>query len=228
MKNKDLQKYLLISAGIHLIVFLSLFNFTSIFKKDVTLSAVRVDMQALPDLPAPKKKISKKKVAKKKPKVLKVKKKPKPKPKPKPKKETPKVDPKSKESGEDQKEKEEVKDQKIKGNQVSEGADEGSEELSSDQLQEINIYAAQVESLIKANWNLPKYLIELDLKSEVEIQINDQGEIIFKKLSESSGDEVFDAYVLKAVESAAPYPIPPSSIQRLLKGGIVFSLNSKD
>ena len=239
MKNKEFKKYLLISFLIHLSISLSFFNFIPLFKKDLRLdTAVRVDMLDLPDLPS-KKKVSKKRKVKKKPKPLPVKKKPTKKLEKK-KKEEPKVAKKEEKSKDEEFQEEvaqeiekneelnETEDQKRKGNQISEGADEGSNEISEEQLEEINIYASQVESLIRSSWNLPKYLIELDLEAQIEIKISDLGQITFIKLNQSSGNEVFDSHVLKAVESVAPYPIPPFSIQRLLKDGIVFSLNSKN
>ena len=116
-----------------------------------------------------------------------------------------------------------------KGNKISKGTGQGKEALSDQQLEEIHIYMNQVVYQIKTKWeSLPKYLADKDLTAQVEIKINEQGQIIYKQILISSGNEEFDSFVLQAIEDSGAYPPPPLDIQYLIKGGIVSTLNSKD
>ena len=87
----------------------------------------------------------------------------------------------------------------------------------------------QVIHQIKIKWDtLPKYLADKNLTAQVEIKINEQGQIIYNQTLISSGNKEFDDFVLKAIEDSGPYPPPPVDIQSLIKGGIVSTLNSKN
>ena len=95
-------------------------------------------------------------------------------------------------------------------------------------MEVINQYLTNVTDKIKLNWNLPKYLTELNLTAQIEIQINDRGKMIYKQMLVSSNNDLFDSYVLKATENSAPYPPPPADVKDLLKSGVVLILSSKD
>ena len=118
--------------------------------------------------------------------------------------------------------------QKNKGNRLSEGQSTGDGELNPEQLSEINTYFSNIESRMKAYWNLPKHLLDQALIAQIEVKINNQGEMIAKKIVQSSGNDLFDSQALKAMEKASPYPPPPKSVQKIIQDGIVFTLNSKN
>lgn len=236
--KKEIQEnpfyyFLLISSGVHIlfiILILSSSNLWSVFRKDkeITPASIRVDMVGLPDI-TPKKVEAKKK--KEKPVFIPEKKKKVKKPKKKPKKKDKK---KEKNKKKDQKKNNKIqntssdsKKDVVKGNQVSKGAKEG-EVLDSQQMEEMNIYFSDVESRIRSYWNLPKYLIDLDLKIQIEIRINNQGKMTSKKIVVSSGNDLFDSQALKAMENASPYSPPPASVRKIIRDGIVFNLRSRN
>lgn len=241
LENMSFRFFLLFSLGIHFILiffFIVGGNLFALFKKKqriVVPPSVRVDMVALPDFPAVKKakkkkekpvlisdKKEKKKAPpkqKKKKKITKSKKKPDDKltkAKKKPEKEP------LKKAGSDSK-------KKInKGNKLSQGVEKGKEVLNAQQQEEINAYFLVISDRIRAFWNLPKYITEQSLTAEIEIKINNKGEMTYKNLDVSSGNDLFDSRVLKAMESAAPYPPPPSNVQSLIRNGIILRLSSRD
>jgi len=115
-----------------------------------------------------------------------------------------------------------------KGNKLMKGSKKGQNTLNSEQISEINIYFTDVEKQIRSYWNLPKYLMDMDLVTQVEIRINNKGQITSQKIVGSSGNDLFDGQVLKAMEEASPYPSPPKSVQRVIQDGIVFTLHSRN
>lgn len=228
--------FLAVSFAIHIflsVLFLSSSHFWDFFRKDkkiISPVSIRVDMVGLPDLPS-KKEITKEKKEKpvllpKKPKELKKKEKQKHRSQdPKKTKES-----KKKKQTETQKKKKTSPDSEkeiTKGNRLSEGAKKGEEILSSQQMSDINAYMMVVKEKITANWNLPSYLTDIRLTAQIEIRINNQGEMIYKQIVLSSGNELFDSYVLKAIENAAPYLPPPASVRNLIQDGIIFNLDSR-
>ena len=226
-ESKPLAFYLIASGLFHFFIVLALlFSKQFSFKKDHRLlieNSIRIDQVGLPELKKMKKTVKK---PKPKTKAVAVKDKTK---KTTPKKEkTPaqkevkedkdteklseRTDKKENKQIEQQAEKTEIK----KGNQLSAGGQGESEKLSSEQYSKINSYAGQVLNQIKNNWDLPKYLADQKLSSEIEIKLNEEGELVYKKMSIPSGNATYDSFVLKAIEQAS-YPPPPDSIKHIIK-----------
>ena len=113
-----------------------------------------------------------------------------------------------------------------KGNKLSEGTKDGKENINPQQLSKITGYVKQMDSQISSQWKLPKYLTNKNLTAQVEIKINNLGQIIHKQILISSGNELFDSFALKAIVNAEPYPEPSSEIQSFIKNGVVLSLSS--
>ena len=231
--KKEIEKpsfffFLLVSFAIHIflaIFFLTLNNLWSFFRKEkkiVVPASIRVDMVELPDLPSKNEKV---KAKKEKPDLLSTKTKEKNQQTKNEKK------PRNKEVTKKDNSKQFAPDPKPeinKGNQLAKGIKEAEEELDTQRMEAINIYLTAVIGKIKLNWNLPKYLTDIRLTAQIEIKINDQGIIVYKQIVSTSGNDLFDSRVLKAMENAAPYPSPPAVVRRLIQNGIVFTLNSKD
>ncbi len=118
------------------------------------------------------------------------------------------------------------KDTQIKGNKLSQGVEGGLSEK--EQMETINIYLTLIIGKIKLHWNLPKYLSDGDYFTQLEVKINNKGQVIYKKIVTSSNNNIFDSQVLKAIESSMPFPPPPASVKKLISDGIVFGLSSKD
>ena len=240
--------FLMLSCSIHIfsvVFFLSSNRLWDFFSQDkiIVPASIRVDMVALPDFPSKRETVKKKE----KPAVLpvkEVKKKPEKTKKPEKigdlkKKEVQKQqlqEPKEKKPPEErdtddtQNEQEKPSDleEKVnKGNQIVEGEEKGEEILNQQQMLEINTYMMSVKAQTEANWNLPKYLTDMNLTAQIEIRINNEGGMIYKQIVLSSGNELFDSYVLKAIENSAPYPPPPANVRDLIRSGIVLSLDSR-
>ena len=109
----------------------------------------------------------------------------------------------------------------------SEETNSNSSQLTTEQISEISYYANQISSQIRRNWKLPSYLINKVLTTQVEIKIDSIGRIIYKKIILSSGDDVYDSFVLKAIERASPYPRPFPSVQKIIENGIVLNVPSQ-
>ena len=207
-----------------LIVSKSLPNLFKQNKSLVIRNSIQIDSIGLPDLPS-KSKAKKKKIkavsiqAKKKQSQNKKKEKAVKKPKQKEKKE----------KSTDSKNNSPAKNDKLnKGNKLSKGSKEGKPNLTAQELSEISLYANQIDSQIREQWRLPKYLTDTNLTAQVEIKINKLGRLIYKQILISSGNELFDSFVLKAIDSAEPYPAPSADIESFIKGGIVLTLYSRD
>lgn len=223
MQNKNFPFFLCVSCLIHTLFvgILILSNFQSFFsKKKVITSSIKVDLVGLPDkadhkrslkkafqeeVPPPRttkptQKASLKKTVKKKPSL-------------KPKKSSPKKP-------------QTEKKKPVKGNKVSEGGESGSNE------EQETVKIAYLEGIgyqIRANWELPKHLKEDYFYAEVEIRLNEKGELIRKKIITSSQNELVDQLVLEAIEKSAPFPPPPDSIKDFIKNeDVVLGLPSQD
>ncbi|MCY4321117.1 MAG: energy transducer TonB [Bdellovibrionaceae bacterium] len=116
----------------------------------------------------------------------------------------------------------------LKGNKLSKGTEDGKEILTTEQLSTISLYANQVLSQVRRQWNLPAYLTNQSLSAQVEIRINKRGQIIDKQILKESNNKQFDSFVLKAIEGAEPFPSPPKDVQKIIKNGIVLTLSSRN
>ncbi len=90
--------------------------------------------------------------------------------------------------------------------QEREGATQGSMTGTSRRQE---IYALQVQQRIKESWRFPSLGSDQDLKAEVQIRINAQGEITEVNMLRRSGRADFDSSILRAVEEAEGLPSPP-------------------
>ena len=230
-KNKTFSFFLVLSLSFHFLVILALIaskSLPNLFKKDKNLliqNTIRIDTIGLPDLP------SKPKVKKTKQKAVLVKKAKKNKEKKKKEKQAQKKKKEKRSQAQKNMKKNtspSKNEQLNKGNKLSQGTKIGKETLTAQQISVGNIYINQVINQISAQWNLPKYLTDKNLSTQVVIKINKQGHVIDTQILISSGNELFDSLVLKAIENSGPYPAPPADIQKLIKDGIVPTFNSKN
>lgn len=93
---------------------------------------------------------------------------------------------------------------------------------------ELIAYYNAIKKKIQEQWiATPKTLTEGQvLKAEISLLINDQGNIVETTLATQSGDTSFDLSVMRAIERAAPFPIPPEGIRdEVLKEGFLFGFN---
>jgi colicin import membrane protein len=99
----------------------------------------------------------------------------------------------------------------IKGNTLSSGTDlRGVSRLQHDN------YISVIERHIRQNWSLPEWLAKKDLKAQVRVRFDGNGNITFREIAKSSGNKTFDDLALQAVEKSSPVPAPPPKFVRIL------------
>ncbi len=106
----------------------------------------------------------------------------------------------------------------LMGNKLSKG-ESATGEVNDVDLSELDKYVQRVKIKIKPHWNLPSFLVDLDLRCRVRVYINKQGELIRMSLIEKSGNEEYDIRVRKAIELAEPFDAPPKTISEALADG---------
>ena len=107
----------------------------------------------------------------------------------------------------------------VKGNQVNAGNSlTGLEKIDYDR------YFHSVEEKIRANWSLPQWLIDAQLKAQALVLIDESGNVKKKQVLKSSGNSEFDDRMLDAIDKSAPFPAPPDRLRGVLsEKGIVFN-----
>lgn len=244
--SKELKPYFKLSLGFHLFLFLFfgvkvlIFPDLSDLDQDGTL---KVDMVALPnkednkvltkEKEAPKEEEIKPEIKpEKKPEPKVAEKKPdlKPSPKAAPKKpEAPKI---VDESGAFQKLKELEAMKRLETAQTQEVAKQAQEEAETaaikgnrvavgdsitglNKIQYTN-YKVILYEAVKNKWNLPSWIQDGNLFAEALVKISETGHITEMNLTTSSGNTMYDKYVLEAITSASPFPAPPDKFVNIV------------
>lgn len=233
-KSDRLSYYVLLSIAGHILLF-SMFLFKAILMpaEPILLSqAIRVDVVDLPDKEVAKPQPPPEPVAKPAP-VVESKPKTKPQPAPvAPKKPTKQSQEsainklKAMEAIENLKEEEAKQKERankpappIKGNIVNAGSS-----LTGLTKIDFDRYFADVETQVRKNWHLPRWLDDLNLKAQISVKIDSDGMILSKEFIHKSGHDAFDNYVLTTLDHSAPFPKPPERLLNILKyQGIIFN-----
>jgi colicin import membrane protein len=100
----------------------------------------------------------------------------------------------------------------LKGNVISPGTS-----LTGLQRIEFDEYKGSVQAQIQEHWNLPEWLSRANLKATAVIFLDERGVVIKREIKRSSGDERFDALVIKTIDDASPLPPPPEKFRELFK-----------
>lgn len=95
-----------------------------------------------------------------------------------------------------------------KGNVLSEGS-----QLSGEQGTNTDVYVDGLVTKIRNQWKLPVWLSKQNLSAKVVVYLRSTGGIDRMNFVQPSGNESFDQYVKKAIESSAPFPPPPRDIE---------------
>jgi colicin import membrane protein len=108
--------------------------------------------------------------------------------------------------------------QVFKGRVLSAGTSiTGLDKLQSDS------YLSQLDGRIKSHWALPQWLIGKPLRARVHIKFDENGNILFKKITQSSGNQTYDEYCLLAIDKATPLPKVPEKFSTVYKvDGVVI------
>lgn len=110
----------------------------------------------------------------------------------------------------------------VAGNKVSKGVSVV-DDSPSENLDDLNRYAAQLPSYIRPFWKLPSYLMREELQARVRVYIDRNGSLIKADIYQSSGKSEFDQRAIKAVRSVSGFPRPDESIiSRLAAGDVIL------
>jgi len=105
----------------------------------------------------------------------------------------------------------EEKQKAIAGNRIAKGTDlVGVEKI------EYSNYKSTLHKAISSEWDLPKWLLEGDLRAIAHIKIDEDGNLIFKKIVSSSGNSIYDEKVMEAIVDSAPFSPPPSKFKKIV------------
>jgi colicin import membrane protein len=100
---------------------------------------------------------------------------------------------------------------KLKGNVISPGtAITGLAKLQHDS------YVVDLDHHIKRNWALPEWLAKRDLKAQVRVTIDSNGNVLSRRISKTSGNSSYDEEVLATIDRSAPFPKPPDKFTSVL------------
>ncbi len=109
------------------------------------------------------------------------------------------------------KKKAQEKPKPIKGNVLSSGS-----ELSGVSRLQHDNYISIVEHHIHQNWALPEWLAKKNLKAQIRVRFDENGNILSKDIYKTSGNPSFDDVVMKTIEKSAPVPAPPQKFVKIL------------
>ena len=85
-------------------------------------------------------------------------------------------------------------------------------------------YFGDVEQHLRKNWQLPSWMMELDVRAQALVQIDDKGYVTLKKMVTPSGNSEFDEKVMESIDRSSPFPPPPERLVGVLKNrGIIFN-----
>lgn len=107
----------------------------------------------------------------------------------------------------------------VAGNKVSAGNSlTGLDRLDYDR------YFDEIRQKMRTNFSIPQWLADAGYKTQIQVLVDDRGYIIKKIIVKSSGNDVFDAKAIEAVEASVPLPAPPQRLHGVLStSGIIFN-----
>ncbi len=89
-----------------------------------------------------------------------------------------------------------------------------------------NRWAGQLSALVRSKWSVPSVIPEAELarlQVKVFIRIDRNGKVLSHSLQQSSGNQLFDSSVVRAIRSVSSVPQPPDELMGMvLRDGFVF------
>ena len=89
-----------------------------------------------------------------------------------------------------------------------------------------NRWAGQLSALVRSRWSVPSVIPEAELarlQVKVFIRIDRTGRVLSHSLQQSSGNQLFDSSVVRAIRSVSTVPIPPDELMSMVvHDGFVF------
>ena len=89
------------------------------------------------------------------------------------------------------------------------------------------IASAQVQSILRENWELPSTFLSQDLHTHVYLKIDPTGHIVDWRIVRSSGNPVYDDTVHRAVAKTQidGFPAPDPEVYETIKDGYTIDFN---
>ena len=88
---------------------------------------------------------------------------------------------------------------------------------------QFDAYISDLDRQIKKYWALPEWLARGQLTARAMVRIDSSGQVVEKRITRSSGNSTYDSLILKAIEDATPFPVPPEKFQGILGSeGVIF------
>lgn len=110
---------------------------------------------------------------------------------------------------------------KYKGDKISKGQEVDGKILENPIEEQ---YFVAIRNHINLYWNLPQELADENFKAKVYVVVNEEGKVLNWKIVQSSGNEDFDARVMETIQRASPLPKAPThKLQRNMAAGVVFN-----
>jgi colicin import membrane protein len=100
---------------------------------------------------------------------------------------------------------------KYKGNVLNSGS-----ELTGLNKLQAEDYYGDVYNHIMNNWSAPAYFKNRNLKTNVMVRLDENGNVLSKDIVKSSGNTGFDELVLNAIQKSSPVPPPPAKFSRIV------------
>jgi len=84
----------------------------------------------------------------------------------------------------------------------------------------LDIYFHQLQQHVRRFWVIPEGFNPEGLKTVIKVKIDPEGRVLLAQIEQGSGNRIFDNSALQAVKRAEPYPPPPE--KKTLEVGLVF------
>ncbi len=96
----------------------------------------------------------------------------------------------------------------LRGNQLNEG------NSATGQVGQavVNAYQGHLLDRLRKNWALPQFLQSKGYRAAMIIYLDSRGNVVGKKFTRTSGNNMFDNYVEEAVNNSSPFQPPPAEM----------------
>lgn len=100
----------------------------------------------------------------------------------------------------------------LRGNQTNQGTS-----ASGAIAEARNAYFGHMTERLRSNWALPAWLQGKGLRAVVRMYVDNRGHAIRYNFVQSSGNDVFDEYVKRAIKDSSPFAPPPEEMAKGLR-----------
>ncbi len=77
-------------------------------------------------------------------------------------------------------------------------------------------YFTSIRDHVHQNWSVPQWLEQSDFKAQALVMLDESGAVVKREITKPSGSDIFDGYVLNAIDKSSPFPAPPDRLKAVL------------